>query len=151
MPGVFRQTLDQLLHQAEECVKLGIPALAIFPVIDLPLKSLDAAEAYNPEGLVPRVVRALKQRFPELGIITDIALDPYTIHGQDGLIDDNSYVLNDETVAVLAKQALTHAEAGADVVAPSDMMDGRVKAIRETLDKANFEHIPIFAYAAKYA
>ena len=136
MPGVIRQTLDKLLHQAEECVKLGIPALAIFPVIDLPLKSLDAAEAYNPEGLVPRVVRALKQRFPELGIITDIALDPYTSHGQDGLIDGNGYVLNDETVAVLAKQALTHAEAGADVVAPSDMMDGRIGAIRNALDGA---------------
>lgn len=151
MPGVIRQTLDQLLHQAEECVKLGIPALAIFPVIDLPLKSLDAAEAHNPEGLVPRVVRALKQRFPELGIITDIALDPYTIHGQDGLIDSNGYVLNDETVAVLAKQALTHAEAGADVVAPSDMMDGRIGAIRNALDGQNHIHTRILAYSAKYA
>lgn len=151
MPGVVRQTLDQLLHQAEECVRLGIPALAIFPVIDLPLKSLDAAEAYNPEGLVPRVVRALKQRFPELGIITDIALDPYTIHGQDGLIDANGYVLNDETVAVLAKQALTHAEAGADVVAPSDMMDGRIAAIRNALDGQNHIHTRILAYSAKYA
>jgi len=151
MPGVVRQTLDQLLHQAEECVKLGIPALAIFPVIDLPLKSLDAAEAYNPEGLVPRVVRTLKQRFPELGIITDIALDPYTIHGQDGLIDGNGYVLNDETVAVLAKQALTHAEAGADVVAPSDMMDGRIGAIRNALDGQNHIHTRILAYSAKYA
>ena len=151
MPGVIRQTLDKLLHQAEECVRLGIPALAIFPVIDLPLKSLDAAEAYNPEGLVPRVVRALKQRFPELGIITDIALDPYTIHGQDGLIDGNGYVLNDETVAVLAKQALTHAEAGADVVAPSDMMDGRIGAIRNALDGQNHIHTRILAYSAKYA
>ncbi|BAN36736.1 porphobilinogen synthase [Sulfuricella denitrificans skB26] len=151
MPGVIRQTLDKLLHQAEECVKLGIPALAIFPVIDLPLKSLDAAEAYNPEGLVPRVVRALKQRFPELGIITDIALDPYTIHGQDGLIDSNGYVLNDETVAVLVKQALTHAEAGADVVAPSDMMDGRIGAIRNALDSQNHIHTRILAYSAKYA
>lgn len=151
MPGVIRQTLDMLLHQAEECVKLGIPALAIFPVIDLPLKSLDAAEAYNPEGLVPRVVRALKQRFPELGIITDIALDPYTSHGQDGLIDGNGYVLNDETVAVLAKQALTHAEAGADVVAPSDMMDGRIGAIRNALDGQNHIHTRILAYSAKYA
>ena len=151
MPGVVRQTLDNLLHQAEECVKLGIPALAIFPVIDLPLKSLDAAEAYNPEGLVPRVVRALKQRFPELGIITDIALDPYTIHGQDGLIDANGYVLNDETVAVLAKQALTHAEAGADVVAPSDMMDGRIGAIRSALDGQSHIHTRILAYSAKYA
>ncbi|GAO34837.1 delta-aminolevulinic acid dehydratase [Sulfuricella sp. T08] len=151
MPGVIRQTLDKLLHQAEECVRLGIPALAIFPVIDLPFKSLDAAEAYNPEGLVPRVVRALKQRFPELGIITDIALDPYTIHGQDGLIDGNGYVLNDETVAVLAKQALTHAEAGADVVAPSDMMDGRIGAIRNALDGQNHIHTRILAYSAKYA
>jgi porphobilinogen synthase len=151
MPGVIRQTLDKLLHQAEECVKLGIPAMAIFPVIDLPLKSLDAAEAYNPEGLVPRVVRALKQRFPELGIITDIALDPYTSHGQDGLIDANGYVLNDETVAVLAKQALTHAEAGADVVAPSDMMDGRIGAIRNALDGQNHIHTRILAYSAKYA
>ncbi len=151
MPGVVRQTLDKLLHQAEECVRLGIPALAIFPVIDLPLKSLDASEAYNPEGLVPRVVRALKQRFPELGIITDIALDPYTIHGQDGLIDGNGYVLNDETVAVLAKQALTHAEAGADVVAPSDMMDGRIGAIRNALDGQNHIHTRILAYSAKYA
>ncbi len=151
MPGVVRQTLDKLLHQAEECVKLGIPALAIFPVIDLPLKSLDAAEAYNPEGLVPRVVRALKQRFPELGLITDIALDPYTTHGQDGLIDGSGYVLNDETVAVLAKQALTHAEAGADVVAPSDMMDGRIGAIRNALDGQNHIHTRILAYSAKYA
>jgi porphobilinogen synthase len=151
MPGVVRQTLDNLLHQAEECVKLGIPALAIFPVIDRSLKSLDAAEAHNPEGLVPRVVRALKQRFPELGIITDIALDPYTLHGQDGLIDTNGYVLNDETVAVLAKQALTHAEAGADVVAPSDMMDGRIGAIRNALDAQNHIHTRILAYSAKYA
>ena len=151
MPGVIRQTLDNLFHQAEECVKLGIPALAIFPVIDLPLKSLDAAEAYNPDGLVPRVVRALKQRFPELGVITDVALDPYTIHGQDGLIDANGYILNDDTVAVLAKQALTHAEAGADVVAPSDMMDGRIGAIRNALDGQNYIHTRILAYSAKYA
>ena len=151
MPGVTRQTLDKLLHQAEECVRLGIPALAIFPVIDLPLKSLDAAEAHNPDGLVPRVVRALKQHFPELGIITDIALDPYTIHGQDGLIDGSGYVLNDETVAVLAKQALAHAEAGADVVAPSDMMDGRIGAIRNALDGQNHIHTRILAYSAKYA
>ena len=151
MPGVLRQTLDKLLLQAEECAKLGIPALAIFPVIDLPLKSLDAAEAYNPDGLVPRVVRTLKQNFPELGIITDIALDPYTSHGQDGLIDHNGYVLNDETVAVLAKQALTHAEAGADVVAPSDMMDGRIGAIRNALDGQGHIHTRILAYSAKYA
>ena len=151
MPGVVRQTLDRLLHQAEECAKLGIPALAIFPVIETPLKSLDAAEAYNPDGLVPRVVRTLKQSFPELGIITDIALDPYTSHGQDGLIDGNGYVLNDETVAVLAKQALTHAEAGADVVAPSDMMDGRIGAVRNALDGHNHIHTRILAYSAKYA
>ena len=151
MPGVLRQTLDRLLLQAEECVKLGIPALAIFPVIDLPLKSLDAAEAYNPDGLVPRVVRTLKQNFPQLGIITDIALDPYTSHGQDGLIDHNGYVLNDETVAVLAKQALTHAEAGADVVAPSDMMDGRIGTIRNALDGQGHIHTRILAYSAKYA
>lgn len=151
MPGVTRQTLDKLLLQAKECVKLGIPALAIFPVIDVPLKSLNAAEAYNPEGLVPRVVRALKQHFPELGVITDIALDPYTIHGQDGLIDDHGYVLNDETVAVLAKQALTHAEAGADIVAPSDMMDGRIGAIRNALDSQKYIHTRILAYSAKYA
>ena len=151
MPGVLRQTLDKLLLQAEECAKLGIPALAIFPVIDLPFKSLDAAEAYNPDGLVPRVVRALKQNFPELGVITDIALDPYTSHGQDGLIDHHGYVLNDETVAVLAKQALTHAEAGADVVAPSDMMDGRIGAIRNALDGQGHIHTRILAYSAKYA
>ena len=136
MPGVERQTLDHLLQQAEQCVELGVPALAIFPVIDASLKSLDAAEAYNPDGLVPRVVRALKQRFPELGVITDIALDPYTSHGQDGLIDADGYVLNDETVAVLARQALAHAAAGADVVAPSDMMDGRIGAVRAALDGA---------------
>lgn len=151
MPGVVRQTLDRLLLQAEECVRLGIPALAIFPVIEPPLKSLDAAEAYNPEGLVPRVVRTLKQHFPELGIVTDVALDPYTSHGQDGLIDANGYVLNDETVAVLAKQALAHAEAGADVVAPSDMMDGRIGAARNALDGRGHIHTRILAYSAKYA
>lgn len=151
MPGVTRQTLDQLLAQAEQCVKLGIPAVAIFPVIESSLKSLDAAEAYNPEGLVPRVVRALKQRFPELGVITDIALDPYTSHGQDGLIDASGYVLNDETVAVLAQQALCHADAGADVVAPSDMMDGRIAAVRNALDSQNRIHTRILAYSAKYA
>ncbi|HUW51706.1 MAG TPA: porphobilinogen synthase [Sulfuricella sp.] len=151
MPGMVRQTLDKLLLQAEECVKFGIPAMAIFPVIDLPLKSLDAAEAYNPDGLVPRVVRTLKQHFPDLGIITDIALDPYTSHGQDGLIDGNGYVLNDETVAVLARQALAHAEAGADIVAPSDMMDGRIGAIRKALDTEGRIHTRILAYSAKYA
>jgi porphobilinogen synthase len=151
MPGVERQTLDRLLFQAEACVKLRIPAMAIFPVIEAPLKSMDAAEAFNPEGLVPRVVRGLKQRFPELGVITDVALDPYTSHGQDGLIDASGYVLNDETVQVLARQALTHAEAGADVVAPSDMMDGRIGAVREALDGRNFIHTRILAYSAKYA
>jgi porphobilinogen synthase len=125
MPGVQRQTIDVLLKTAAECVKLGIPALALFPVVSQEFKSLDAAEAYNFDGLVPRAVSALKGAFPELGIITDVALDPYTTHGQDGLIDDTGYVMNDETVAVLVKQALCHAEAGADVVAPSDMMDGR--------------------------
>ncbi|MDD5329484.1 MAG: porphobilinogen synthase [Sulfuricella sp.] len=151
MPGVVRQTLDQLLRQAEQCARLGIPALAIFPVIDTPLKSLDAAEAYNPDGLVPRVVRSLKQHFPDLGVITDVALDPYTSHGQDGLIDGSGYVLNDETVAVLTQQALAHAAAGADVVAPSDMMDGRIGAVRNALDGKGFIHTRILAYSAKYA
>jgi porphobilinogen synthase len=151
MPGVTRQSLDKLLLQAQRCVELGIPALAIFPVIEPALKSLDAAEAYNPDGLAPRVVRALKQRFPQLGIITDIALDPYTSHGQDGLIDAAGYVLNDETVAVLARQALTHAAAGADIVAPSDMMDGRIGAVRAALDDAGHIHTRILAYSAKYA
>ena len=151
MPGVQRMSLDKLIPVAKECAALGIPALALFPVIDASLKSLDAAEAFNPKGLVPRVVAALKKEVPELGIITDVALDPYTSHGQDGLIDDSGYVLNDETVAVLQKQALCHAQAGADVVAPSDMMDGRVGAIRATLDQAGFIHTRILAYAAKYA
>ena len=151
MPGVKRQTLDKLLRQAEECVRLGIPVLAIFPVIDAPLKSLDAREAYNPEGLVPRVVAALKKNFPDLGIMTDIALDPYTSHGQDGLIDDSGYVLNDETVEVLVKQAQTHAAAGADIVAPSDMMDGRIGAVRAALDAHKHIHTRIMAYSAKYA
>ncbi|MFA7241622.1 MAG: porphobilinogen synthase [Sulfuricellaceae bacterium] len=151
MPGVTRRSLDKLLLQAQRCVELGIPALAIFPVIEPALKSLDAAEAYNSDGLVPCVVRALKQRFPQLGIITDIALDPYTSHGQDGLIDAAGYVLNDETVAVLAQQALTHAAAGADIVAPSDMMDGRIGAVRAALDDAGHIHTRILAYSAKYA
>ncbi len=151
MPGVQRQSVDVLLKTAEECVRLGIPAVALFPVVDQSLKTLDAAEAYNPDGLVPRTVRALKAAFPELGIITDIALDPYTSHGQDGLIDDNGYVLNDETVAVLVRQALCHAEAGADVVAPSDMMDGRIGAIRQALEFDGFIHTRILAYSAKYA
>ncbi len=151
MPGVVRQSVDLLLKQAERCVQLGIPAIAIFPVIDVDLKSLSANEAYNPDGLVPRVVQQLKQHFPELGVITDIALDPYTSHGQDGLINEQGYVLNDETVDVLCQQALVHAQAGADVVAPSDMMDGRVRAIRDTLDNNQLIHTRILAYSAKYA
>ncbi len=151
MPGVMRQSVDLLLKQAERCLLEGVPAMAIFPVIDTHLKSLCAEEAYNPEGLVPTIVQKLKKEFPELGIITDIALDPYTSHGQDGLIDENGYVLNDETVDVLCKQALTHAQAGADVVAPSDMMDGRVKAIRDILDENRCIQTRILAYSAKYA
>jgi porphobilinogen synthase len=151
MPGVERVSLDNLLPVAAECVRLGIPALALFPVIDAGLKTLGAEEAFNPDGLVPRVVRTLKQQFPALGIITDVALDPYTSHGQDGLIDAAGYVMNDETVAVLARQAVVHAAAGADVVAPSDMMDGRVGDIRRALDDAGHIHTRILAYAAKYA
>jgi porphobilinogen synthase len=151
MPGVERLSLDLLLPVAEECGKLGIPAMALFPVIDAGLKTEDAREAVNPEGLVPRVVSALKQAVPQLGIITDIALDPYTSHGQDGLIDASGYVMNDETVAVLTRQAVTHAQAGADVVAPSDMMDGRIGAVREALDHEGQIHTRILAYAAKYA
>ncbi|MBD3813393.1 MAG: porphobilinogen synthase [Betaproteobacteria bacterium] len=151
MPGVERLSLDLLVPVAEDCLKLGIPALALFPVIDAGLKTSGAEEAFNPEGLVPRTVAALKSRFPELGIITDIALDPYTSHGQDGLLDDSGYVMNDETVAVLARQAVAHAQAGADVVAPSDMMDGRVAALRAALEEAGHIHTRILAYAAKYA
>ena len=151
MPGVERLSLDLLLAVAEECLQLGIPALALFPVIDAGLKSLGAEEALNPDGLVPRTVAALKKRFPELGVITDIALDPYTSHGQDGLIDDQGYVMNDATVAVLARQAVVHAQAGADVVAPSDMMDGRVAALRAALEGSGHIHTRILAYAAKYA
>ena len=151
MPGITRLSADKLMHQAEKCLELGIPALAIFPVIDPELKSLTAAEAFNPNGLVPQVVRKLKKSFPELGIITDVALDPYTSHGQDGLIDDSGYVMNDETVEVLAQQSLVHAEAGADVVAPSDMMDGRITVIRNALDSKQFIHTRILAYSAKYA
>ncbi len=151
MPGVERQSLDILLKTAERAVKLGIPALALFPVIDLPLKSLGAEEAYNPDGLVPRTVRALKREFPELGVITDVALDPYTSHGQDGLIDASGYVLNDETLDVLARQALCHAVAGADVVAPSDMMDGRIGRLRTDLEAAGLIYTRILAYSAKYA
>ena len=154
MPGVERQSLDQLLKTAERAVALGVPALALFPVIDAGLKTPGAEEAWNSEGLVPRVVAALKKEFPELGVITDVALDPYTSHGQDGLIaagDPRGYVLNDETLEALAKQALTHAQAGADVVAPSDMMDGRIARIRSSLDAAGWIHTRILAYSAKYA
>jgi porphobilinogen synthase len=151
MPGVERQSLDVLLKTAERAVKLGIPALALFPVVDSSLKSLGAEEAYNPHGLVPRVVQALKREFPDLGVITDVALDPYTSHGQDGLIDASGYVLNDETLEVLAKQALCHAQAGADVVAPSDMMDGRIGRIRADLEAAGRIYTRILAYSAKYA
>ena len=151
MPGIVRQTLDKLLHQAEQCVKLGIPAIALFPVIAQKLKTPDAKEALNPQGLIPRVVNALKKRFPELGIITDIALDPYTSHGQDGLIDALGYVMNDKTVEALTKQALIHAQAGSDIVAPSDMMDGRIGAIRKALEAKGFIHTRILAYSAKYA
>ncbi len=151
MPGVERLSIDRVLPVAEDCARLGIPAIALFPVIDAALKSAGAEEALNPEGLVPRAVAAIKGRFPELGIITDIALDPYTSHGQDGLVDACGYVMNDETVSVLAQQALVHAAAGADVVAPSDMMDGRVAALREALESKGFIHTRILAYAAKYA
>lgn len=150
MQGVKRQSLDRLLFTAEEAVKLGIPMLALFPVVTAN-KTERAQEAYNPEGLVPSTVRALRERFPELGIMTDVALDPYTVHGQDGLTDENGYVMNDETVEVLVKQALCHAEAGAQVVAPSDMMDGRIGAIREALEDAGHIHTLIMAYSAKYA
>ena len=151
MPGVERRTLDQLLPIAEQALTLGIPALALFPVIEAPLKTAGAEESFNPEGLVPRVVRELKRRFPELGVITDVALDPYTIHGQDGLVGEDGYVVNDETLAVLQKQALAHAEAGVDIVAPSDMMDGRIGAIRSALDSRKLIHVRILAYSAKYA
>ena len=151
MPGVKRQSLDKLMLQAEECVNLGVPMIALFPVIDASLKSEDAREAFNPDGLVPRVVAELKKKFPQLGVMTDIALDPYTSHGQDGLIDASGYVMNDETVAVLAQQAQVHAQAGADVVAPSDMMDGRIAAVRAALDRKGCINTRIMAYSAKYA
>ncbi len=151
MPGIERVSIDLLLKEAEELVRLGIPMVALFPVTPAEAKSEDAAEAYNPEGLAQRAVRALKANFPELGVMTDVALDPFTTHGQDGLIDDSGYVLNEETVEVLVKQALSHAEAGADVVAPSDMMDGRIGAIREVLEAGNHINTRIMAYAAKYA
>jgi len=151
MPGVRRYTVDRLLPHAEACLKLGIPALALFPLIAPRLKTPDGREAANPKGLIPRAVAAVKKRFPELGIITDAALDPYTTHGQDGVLDRQGYVLNDETIAVLERQALSCAAAGVDVVAPSDMMDGRVKAIRAALDGRRFIHTRILAYSAKYA
>lgn len=154
MPGVERVSIDRLLHVAEEALTLGVPALALFPVIDAAGKTDGAEEAWNPDGLVPRTVQALKARFPELGVITDVALDPYTSHGQDGLIDPQDprgYVMNDETLEALAKQALCHAQAGADVVAPSDMMDGRIGRIRTELDRAGHIHTRILAYSAKYA
>ena len=151
MPGVERRSIDLLLPLARECAELGIPAMALFPVIDPALKTEDAREAYNAEGLVPRTVAALKAQFPELGVITDVALDPYTSHGQDGLVDRSGYVVNDETVQVLARQAVAHAQAGADVVAPSDMMDGRIAAVRAALDEKGLIHTRVLAYAAKYA
>ena len=151
MPGIKRQSIDLILETAKECFGLGIPAIALFPVVDAKLKTEDAKEAYNPEGLIPRVVALLKQHVPQLGVITDVALDPYTSHGQDGLIDASGYVLNDETVAVLIKQALSHAKAGADIVAPSDMMDGRIGKIREALEREGFIYTKILAYSAKYA
>ncbi|RJQ47493.1 MAG: porphobilinogen synthase [Gammaproteobacteria bacterium] len=151
MPGIERVSVDQLLKEAEELAQLGIPALALFPVTPPEKKSLDAKEAWNPEGLAQRAVRALKKEFPGLGVITDVALDPFTTHGQDGLIDDTGYVLNDETVEALVKQALSHAESGADVVAPSDMMDGRIGAIRAALESRGHIHTRILAYSAKYA
>jgi len=151
MPGIERVSIDILLKEAEQLLNLGIPAVALFPVTPIERKSLDAAEAYNPDGLAQRAVRALKQALPELGVITDVALDPFTTHGQDGLIDANGYVMNDETVEVLVKQAVSHAQAGADVVAPSDMMDGRIGQIRQALEAQGHIHTRILAYAAKYA
>jgi porphobilinogen synthase len=151
MPGVERLSIDELLPVADECVRLGIPVMALFPVIDGSLKSPDGREATNAEGLVPRAVRELKRRFPELGVMTDVALDPFTTHGQDGLIDESGYVLNDETIDVLLRQSLVQAGAGVDIVAPSDMMDGRIGAIRKALEAAGHVHTRIMAYSAKYA
>ena len=151
MPGVERLSLDLLLPVAQECVALGIPVMALFPVIAPSLKTPDGSEAWNDKGLVPRVVRELKNRFPELGVMTDVALDPFTSHGQDGLLDDTGYILNDETVAALVKQALTQARAGVDIVAPSDMMDGRIGSIRAALEADGAIHTRIMAYSAKYA
>jgi porphobilinogen synthase len=151
MPGVQRMTIDRLLGVAEECVALGVPALALFPAIEQHLKTPDGAEALNADGLIPRTVRALKKRFPELGVMTDVALDPFTSHGQDGLLDDTGYIVNDTTVALLTRQARVQAEAGVDVVAPSDMMDGRIGAIRAMLESDGHLHTRIMAYSAKYA
>jgi len=151
MPRVKRRSIDRLYAVAEECLALGVPVLALFPVIEPALKTSDGREAVNPEGLVPRAVRELKRRFPELGLLTDVALDPFTSHGQDGLLDAAGYILNDETVAVLERQALVQAEAGVDIVAPSDMMDGRIGAIRSALERAGCLHTRIMAYSAKYA
>ncbi|ASY75105.1 porphobilinogen synthase [Pectobacterium polaris] len=151
MPGVYRMTIDVLLKEAEEIAKLGVPVLSLFPVIEADKKSLYAEEAYNPDGLVPRTIRALKDAVPELGLLTDVALDPYTTHGQDGIIDADGYVINDVTKEILVRQALCHAEAGAEIIAPSDMMDGRIGAIRDTLEAQNLINTQIMAYSAKYA
>jgi len=151
MPGVERLSIDELLREAEQALELGVPVIDLFPVVDPSCKSLDAAEAWNPDGLAQRAVRALKQRFPELGVMTDVALDPFTVHGQDGIIDARGYVLNDVTVDALVKQSLSHADAGVDIVSPSDMMDGRIGAIRQALDDAGHINTRIMAYSAKYA
>ncbi|CAH0524347.1 porphobilinogen synthase [Vibrio hippocampi] len=151
MPGIERLSIDLMIEEAKYLAKLGVPAIALFPVVNQDAKSLCAAEAFNPEGLVQRAVREIKEHVPEMGVITDVALDPFTTHGQDGIIDDEGYVLNDETTEVLIKQALSHAEAGADVVAPSDMMDGRIGRIREALEEAGYIYTQIMAYSAKYA
>ena len=151
MPAIERLSIDQLLLEVEELLALGVPAIAIFPVTPESAKSTDAGEAFNPEGLAQSAIRAVKQRYPEMGVISDVALDPYTTHGQDGLIDERGYVLNDDTVEVLVKQALSHAEAGADIVAPSDMMDGRIGLIRDALEAKRYTNTRILAYAAKYA
>ena len=151
MPGVERMTIDRLIKQAAECIRLGIPAIALFPVTASEAKTEHASEAWNPEGLAQRAVRALKQAYPELGVMTDVALDPFTIHGQDGLMDESGYIVNDMTVEALVKQAVSHADAGADIVAPSDMMDGRIGVIRDALEEAGHVNTRIMAYSAKYA
>lgn len=151
MPGIERLSIDLLFPVAEECLQLGIPVMALFPVIDAQLKTVDGKEALNPQGLIPQAIDALKKRFPELGLLTDVALDPYTSHGQDGIIDQHGHILNDETVAILSGQATLQAQAGADIIAPSDMMDGRIGVIRQTLTQQGLHHVAIMAYAAKYA